>query len=332
MFLCASFLSACATAPDNQVFLKDVFDNPRVISVPFIAQESGLILLTDVQMGEQSLTLLLDTGATRSAIFQETFDGLGTGLAIDRSVNIHGMSNVMQRDITIVPSFNLGDVEFTNTDFVILPDRAKNSLLRQSQTVMDGLIGMDILSNYTVYLSRSQSELKLIPKDIYVRPPRNWSNIELTENPFIDDDRGLHFYQVDVLDDDIPTLFDSGAEINVMNWNDIRHRKLKKLRRSLRKEWEIQGAVGSFRPVGKVRMNWVKAGEVVWADKDIIFMDLDSLDILGADESSFLVAGFNLLDNDEILIDFERNLLSVTIDSDRQRAQTLRGLGGGQTF
>ncbi len=332
VIFCMAFLSACSTIAGNHVFLKDILENPRVITVPFQMQESGLILLEGVVVGEQSMTLLLDTGATRSAIFQKTFDGLEVDLSIDRTVNIHGMSNVVRRDVTIIPSLNMGGVEFANVDFVILPDRAKNNLLRQSQTPMDGLIGMDVLSDYTLYLSRRGAELKLIPKDIVVRAPRNWSKIALTENPFIDDDRGLHFFTVDMLNDDIPTLFDSGAEINVMSWNDLRHRKLKTLYKTLRQDWEIQGAVGSFRPIGKVRLDFIRAGDVTWEEKDIIFMELGSLDILGADDSSFLVAGFNLIDNDEVLIDFERNVLSVTTKRNREVGPSLRALGEAQTF
>ncbi len=331
LLLCC-FLSACSTLPNNQILLNDVLKDPRVMSLTFAKESSGLILLDNVQLGDTKLRLLLDTGATRSAIFEKHINRLNLESAPRRVVNVYGLAGVAQRDIVTVPVLQMGSQIFTDVDFVILPDRAKQTVFRQTDVAMDGLIGMDVLDDYTLHISRETSQITFIPKDISIRIPRSLSKIDLQENPFIDDDRGLHFFKIEILGDEVATLFDTGAEINVMNWNDVRSRRLKAWYRDTRQNWEVQGAVGVFDPKLKIRMSSLGSGPVTWREKDFIVMDVPSLDILGIGEATFMVAGFNLLEHDEILIDFERNVLAVKTSRRHNFNQTLRALENTQEF
>lgn len=329
-FIGMCFLSACSTLPDSQILLDDVIDDPRSISLTFTKEDSGLILLDSVILNQTPMTLLIDTGATRSAIFERHVSTLNLESATKRTVNVYGLAGVAQRDIVNVPTLQLGAKIFENVDFVILPDRAKQNIFRQSDLAMDGLIGMDVLKDYALHISRETSRITFIPKDISVRVPRSMSKIELEPNPFAEDDRGLHFFRTEILGEDVVTLFDTGAEINVMNWNDVKPRRLRSWYRKTRDAWKVQGAIGTFDPKLKIRMKSLGSGLVTWYKKDFIVMDVPSLDILGIGEDSFMVAGFNLLNHEEIFIDFERDILAVKTPRNQDYDPSLRALENAQ--
>jgi predicted aspartyl protease len=301
----------CSTLPQNQISLIEALDTPDVLTFPFSKDDNGLILLDDVLVGDQKLRLLLDTGATRSAIFERNMKALDLADAPRRTVNVYGLAGKAERDLITVPVVTLGQTKFLNLDFVVLPDRAKASVFRQGDVKMDGIMGMDILGDYSLYVSRHNATITFIPKETDVRLPRSLLKVELVTNPFVEEDRGLHFFQTEILGENVTTLLDTGAEINVMNWNDVKSRDLRKWYKRTRETWEVAGAVGTFDPKLRIRMDSLGSGPVTWYNKDFIVMDIPSLEILGIGEDSFMVVGFNLLNHEEVFIDFERNVLAL---------------------
>jgi len=110
---------------------------------------------------------------------------------------------------------------------------------------------------------------------------------------------------------------DTGAEFSVMNWNSAQYSELKSIKRRLRKEWELQGAIGTFQPISKVTLGRFRSGQKFWDHKDFLVMNFSSLDVLGVSDDPFVIVGMNLFKDDAFFIDFERNFMFIAAHSSK---------------
>lgn len=306
--LALSLFSACATTSDKTYTLEQALEKNVAISIPIRVSDRGLIVLEDIKIDGHPVDMVLDTGATQSAIFEASLNRLDTKMLSYGETMVHGMMQSKQHDIVTLKKLEVGPLQFLTKPMVILDNR---DLGFSDVVEYEGLIGMDVLANYKVYISPKAGELRLIPNRADVLIPYYWDKVELIENPFLDDNRSLHFIELRVDGRKTPALMDTGSEFSAMNWNSASYTQVKYIRRRLRKDWELQGASGTFEPVAKVKLKRVRSGQKFWENKDFIIMDFESLDILGAEDEPFIIVGMNLLAEETFVLDFENNILAI---------------------
>ena len=299
---------ACQTVPDGPLTLEQALEEKLAITLPLRVSEEGLLIVENVQINGESLEFVLDTGATRSAIFQKSLEKIDLNLVAKDETMVHGMIESQKRLIVNIPNISLGSLQLQRLPLVILDTPVSYLGDRKSY---DGLIGMDILINYHVIIAPSEGALKLIPneKDIYV--PSSWSRIDLVPNPFLEDNRALHFFYLRVAGRRTPALIDTGSEFSILNWPAAQYSQVRQIRRRLKKDWEMQGAVGTFKPTAKITLERFRGGQKFWENNNFIIMDFESLDILGVNEQPFIIAGMNLFSGETIFMDFKANVLAI---------------------
>lgn len=303
-----SCLSACATLPVEPLTIEDALNSDVAISVPIKITEKGLIVIKGVSVEGQSLDMVLDTGATQSAIFESALRRLNIESTSERRTMVHGMLQSAERRVLSIDELEIGSLSFLNKNMVILND---HQLDDRTKPIHDGLIGMDILAGYKLYISPEAGELRLIPNITLISIPYSWQRIELVSNPFQDDNRTLNFMYIRIAGRNTPTLLDTGAEFSAMNWPAASFSQAKAIRRRLRENWELQGAIGLFKPIAKLKIERLRGGQMFWEHKDFIVMDLESLNVLGIAEQPFMIAGMNLFREETFLIDFENNFVAI---------------------
>ena len=325
----AVLLASCQTLPDKPLMLEDALKANVAVTLPMRVSEKGLLILENVEIDGASLNFVLDTGATQSAIFKGSLDRAGLKFTAQEERMVHGMIESQNRRIVTLPQVTIGPLQYTQKQVIVL-DNPKSGFAETEN--YDGLIGMDILSDYNLLISPSSQELKLIPKEQEIYVPGYWSRIELTQNPFQADGRNLHFLQLRIAGRRTTALLDTGSEFSLLNWSAARFSQVKLIRRRLERDWQMQGAVGVFKPQIKIRLRHFRGGQKFWEDKDFIVMDFESLDILGVADQPFIIAGMNLFTGETIFIDFERNFLAiesgVTEDDPYWEERHQRRLGG----
>lgn len=305
-------LTACATPSNDSLTLKDALGGDKAIPIPMRMTEKGLIVVEGIKIDGRPLDMVLDTGATQSAIFQSALNRLNLNLSSDSDTMVHGMVQSKSRRIVNIPKLEIGPLQYLNKPMVVLDDREPDF---QKLDIYDGLIGMDILSKYQVYISPKENELRFISNETPVFVSYFWPRIFLKENPFRLDGRALHFMEIRVDGRNTAAMLDTGAEFSAMNWSAASYAQAKPIKKRLRKEWELQGAVGVFRPRAKVMLERIRGGQIYWDDKEFLVMDFDSLDILGIDNKPFIIAGMNLFAKETIFIDFDRDFLTIIPES-----------------
>lgn len=302
------FLSACVTKLSDPISLEEALSSNVAISVPIRFTEKGVIVIKGVKVQNQSLDMVLDTGATQSAIFETALQRLNIETVSDNSTMVHGMLESAERHVLTLTQLEIGPVLLLNKPIVVLDDR--NSDFVNVETY-DGLIGMDVLSDYQLYVSTETRELRFIPKENVISVPASWARIDIVPNPFQLDNRSLNFIYARIAGRNTPALLDTGAEFSAMNWPAASYSQARPIRKQLREKWELQGAVGTFEPIAKLRLERFRGGQMFWTNKEFIVMDLESLDVLGVEEKPFMIAGMNLFNEETFFIDFERGFIAI---------------------
>jgi len=304
----AALFNACATPPEYRYTLAQALDENKAISVPMRVTEKGLIVIEGVSVGGHPLDMVLDTGATQSAIFRSAQKRSDLIFSPEKDTMVHGMIQSKFRRVVNVPKIEVGPLVFLNTAIVVLDDREPDF---RTLDIYDGIIGMDILSKYQLYVSPAKNELRFISNESPVFVSYFWPRIYLKENPFLNDDRALHFVELRVAGRNTAAMLDTGAEFSAMNWPAASFAQAKAIRKNLRKQWELQGAIGVFQPTARVKLERLRGGQIFWDDIEFVIIDFESLDVLGIQNQPFIIAGMNLFKDESVFIDFERNFLTI---------------------
>jgi len=287
-----------------------------VISVPYRIYGKSVFILDLKSHEGKTLPFMVDTGATRSALFKSTVKKLDLVAEEDTTINIHGMMQNGRRPVVKVPALALDDLILSDLKMAVLDDRegVAESLINPA-----GLIGMDVLSDYRVFVDADLQTFNLIPKSL-ARPqiPTHWENVQLYKNPFkeVPDNHDLHFMEIRLGNKLLPALLDTGSEFSLMNWSVAVYPQLKRARRKLYETWLIEGALGTFDPMYKIKAQDFRSGQKYWDSKEFIVMNFDGLDILGVSEQPFLIAGSNLFSDQTFYMDFEDNIIRFKNDRD----------------
>ncbi len=287
-------------------------NNDRVHSLPFEVVGAGLFVI-DVQLNNgQPEKFLIDTGATKSAVFQELANEYQLVGFEDSKVVIHGMTAKGTKPRTTIKNLRIASLELSEFEVVILGQREKfgEEIYRP-----DGIIGMDVLSDYRIYVDAELLLLHLIPRSLPpLNFPSNWRLIQLKPNPYSEVNYGLNFIELRIGNRLVPALLDTGSEFNIINWDSLHFPQLKAMRKRMREDWLIKGAIGEFDPVSQIKVENFRGGQKWWEERIFYVMNFDNLDILGIEQNPFVIAGGNLLAGNSFYLDFETQMLLIKPD------------------
>lgn len=307
-------LTACQTLDDGPIVLDTIQSRQDVITVPYTLMDSGLILLP-VRLSEKSTDidyLIMDTGATRSALYRKKVRALELEQVGNAPVQLFGMVETGMFPEVTIPFFKMGTMQRKNLSVLSINNRDFDA---GTTPLPVGLIGMDILKDYRIYFDPMTQLISFIP--LSVPAPEfgvEWDKIEIVKNPYTDRDWGLGFIKMRFTGALIPALIDTGSEFNIMNWKAVRSPRLNAMRRRMRDSWELQGAVGKFDPTLKAKVGSFRAGQKFWKDREFIVMGFDSLHVLSANENPFVIAGVDLFVKSPFWLDLKAGQLLIKTD------------------
>ncbi|MGJ8563974.1 MAG: aspartyl protease family protein [Alphaproteobacteria bacterium] len=322
--LSAFWLAGCTSTPSDSAVsqsLSDVLEGDEILSLPYRVYGNGVYMLSMTDASGRTLSYAVDTGATQSALYRSTLKKLNLDAGGTGKITVHGMSQNGARPVVTVPELYLGSKKLSNVRMAILEDRV-DPLGQTSRP--SGLIGMDILSEFRLFVDAENQVFNLIPKSLPApRVPASWPRVQLIKNPYKIDTHNLHFIEIRVGNHLIPALLDTGSEENLMNWSVEKFPQLRKARKRLRETWEIEGAVGTFAPQYLITTKNMRSGQKYWGDSQFLVTDFTGLDILGIVDKPFLIAGSALLSKETYYIDFAEDVIRFKPTLQERRARTL---------
>lgn len=311
----------CSTQPIN---LRMAQENAGTLTLPLISNSEGLFQL-DVQVnGQGPYRFILDTGATKSVIFSSLRRELQLTETKGR-ITIHGLTGSGERDLVTLTTFSIASLDFDNLEVIVLENR-------RDDTTVKGIIGLDILRQFTLFFNTEEHTLSLIPAAHFnPRAFLKWDRLSMIDNPYGSYNSGLIFVNVQTSNNSFPGLIDTGSVTTLINWKAALLRsEVKRRLRKLREEWVLEGAIGEFKPRQLARYSSIRIGRHIFTKPIVLILDFTSLDIIGAKDNPFMVIGADLLYTRNFVIDFSSNRLFMQ-NPEKEEANLGSRIPGYQT-
>ncbi|MCI5045186.1 MAG: aspartyl protease family protein [Aquisalinus sp.] len=276
-----------------------------VTTVPYQLGESGVFEM-DVFLNDTGPhTMLIDTGATISSLYSDTTRKLEIEALTGENIIVHGLSQSSLQPVVRPENLRIGNILRSDLRMAVLPQP-------QDGFVPAGVLGMDILGDYTAVFDNDTKMLSFFKSEtISDYPFGGWQQLSLSKNPYSERDFNLFFLTVRIGNNTVPAIFDLGASFSLMNWAAANSPEVRLLRRQLRDQWEVNGAIGSFKPSVRVTFDFLRSNRYTWENWTVFVTDLEPLEVMGGDGQPLMVAGADMFRDTSFAMDFKRGLIFI---------------------
>ena len=272
-------------------------------TVRFERLTNGQYVINTHVNGQGPFRFMIDTGASRTSIFEKTSEQLGLANSGHAERSISGMISTELRPVIQVESLSFANVKFKQHDIIILEDWPKTGTPHQQ---IDGILGMDVLNNLILSVTHKDGHLKIRQNGkVSQRSVRRWAKFSFEANPYPGKDYGLMFTNTKVGQLYIPTMFDTGSGFTALSWNIVEGGKLGKEKRRLKEEWVVQGAVGDFKPTMRIVLDKFIVDGLIFRRQTLLVMDFDKLPINGYGQYPMVIVGVDVLGDYDFILDLK---------------------------
>jgi predicted aspartyl protease len=246
----------------------------------------------------------IDTGASISVIYKDATAKLGIDPIPGIQVNVLGMTGSGIYPLGRVDEIRVGSERWNN---------ARVALLSNTEPLadrIDGILGVDFLSQYAVLYSQRERALHLYPKKVVADTAYDgWDRIALRHLRVGDGNVAVFVFDMRIDTERIPTVFDLGATVNLMNQPAAR--ALDVLVRRPRSTPEVHGVSGSTEILAELHVWRLRINNSLWRKKIFLVGEFPVFEALGLSRRPAAIAGSDLFGSRDFIIDFARQRLLV---------------------
>jgi hypothetical protein len=244
----------------------------------------------------------LDTAASRSMMFEHLRARLGLAATDDKPLIVYGMQNVGTAAPIVANELRLSTETIRSLSMGVLPDDSDPA---------DGLLGMDVLSNYLIVLDRKRMRLKLLPTDGGEGAEfRSWPALSLTRRPVKDTAASLWLMRASIGGVSIPSLLDMGSGMTIINWSAAEQLGLKRM--YFPKDGvpqKLRDALGTVEPVVFAQGLTIWLGGRVFTNQTVLVANVNVFRYFHLDTGPAAIMGSGLLKDNSLAFDFARQKL-----------------------
>ena len=267
---------------------------PRYVA-PTTRDRIGRIWAPVLINGQGPYRLVLDTGASRSAITSRVAERLGVPIMAD-AVRLRGVTGTSIVSAVKVDTLEFGELQVEGTRLPIVADAFGGA---------DGVLGGEGLGDKRIVIEFRNDRVSIARS--HRQPPRpGYSVVPFKHSP----QRGM---RVDAVVGRIRAIavIDTGAQVTVGN---LALRRALARSRGQRDEFEdaIIGVTEDIQKATKVRIPGIVAGDLIVRNADIMFSDLHIFEHWKLTSEPALLIGMDVLGVlDTLIIDYRRNELQI---------------------
>jgi len=267
---------------------------PRYVA-PNTRDSIGRIWAPVLINGKGPYRLVLDTGASRSAVIQRVVDDAGLPLR-DKPVKLRGVTGSAIVAAVRADTLAFGDLVVENVTLPVVADAFGGA---------DGVLGGEGMADKRIEIQFLRDRIS-IARSRRAPVPAGFSVVPFEHSP----NRGMRV-QVMVGPVAATALIDTGAQVTVGN---LALREALARRRNEKDVFEaaIIGVTEDIQTATRVRIPGIVAGELIVRNAEIMFSDLHILDHWRLNSKPTLIIGMDVLGSlDTLVIDYRRNELQV---------------------
>jgi len=297
-----------AAQPDNVVSgAVTVADDPELQEIVVHAPEPRYVAPTNrdrigrvwvpVYINEKGpYRLVLDSGATRSAVIDRVATELNVPADRSRSVMLRGVTgSAIARAIT-VDSISVGDLYVGPSTVPIVVDAFGGA---------EGLLGTDGMRDKRIFID-FRNDFINISKSRNRRAASGFNTV-----PFLKDDLNLLIVEATVGNLPVRAIIDTGAQASVGNLA-LRTALRRQVERNSRGEDIVTGATGATQTGIGARISPITLGDLAIHDAHITFGDMHIFDLWKMNDKPAILIGMDILGLlDTLVIDYRRMELHI---------------------
>ncbi len=303
-------LSVAALGQAAQAHPLNAFE--PVDSIPYRLAYQGWITVDATVNGVSGNDFIVDSGATITLVFanlaaRQSFEPVG-----GKEITVLGLSGVKQ-----LPAYHLGDFTFGQTRLtdhvgVVLPDWGP------PDTSPQGLIGLDLLRRYTVFVdARTRSIVLYDPTTTTAKlNERGWVRAALSAR-FIGD-QVIPVYEtiISVGNKKIPCVVDLGASGTIFNQPAYKQMisGIQVNRDGLRGAAyasRLNDVLGNSSRGASFRISQLNIGRAKWRNRVFVVYNAEVFKVFQADRRPYCLLGMDLLANRSFIFDFSNEHLYI---------------------
>jgi len=283
---------AAPAAPVEEVVVES--PEPRYVA-PTTRDRIGRIWAPVVVNGQGPYRLVLDTGASRSALVQRVIDDLG--LPVEPSaVRLRGVTGTAIASAVRIEKMEFGELVVENTRVPIVADAFGGA---------DGVLGGDGLDNKRITIEFRRDRISIMRSHRQPAPPGH-AVVPFRYSP----ERGMRV-PVQVGPVKAIGLIDTGAQVTVGN---LALREALSKRRGQRDQYDdvVIGITEDIQTATLVRIPSITAGQMIVRNAPVRFSDLHIFDHWKLTSQPALLIGMDVLGAlDTLVIDYSRSELQL---------------------
>jgi len=267
---------------------------PRYVA-PNTRDSIGRIWAPVLINGKGPYRLVLDTGASRSAVIQRVVDDAGLPLR-DKPVKLRGVTGAAIVPAVRADTLAFGDLVIENATLPVVADAFGGA---------DGVLGGEGMADKRIEIQFLRDRIS-IARSRRAPVPAGFSVVPFEHSP----NRGMRV-QVMVGPVAATALIDTGAQVTVGN---LALREALARRRNEKDVFDVGiiGVTEDIQTATRVRIPGIVAGELIVRNAEILFSDLHILDHWRLNSKPVLIIGMDVLGSlDTLVIDYRRNELQV---------------------
>ncbi len=272
--------------------------------VPRRISDTGHIIVETRLNGLGPFHFAIDTGASISVIYERTRAEVGIEPDPGIRVNVLGMTGSGVFPLGRLAEIRVGEEPWNNARVAILP----NTTSMSART--DGILGVDFLSRYAVLYSHQERVLRLYPEEFVADDAyRGWDRVPLRRMRVGDGNVSVFVFDMHIGAERIPTVFDLGATVNVMNRHAATALNIP-VRRP-RSRPDVQGVSGSTEVLAELRVWRLRIDNSLWKDTTFLVGEFPVFEAFDLGRQPAAIAGVDLFGRRDFIIDFARQRLLV---------------------
>ncbi|HHI88569.1 MAG TPA: hypothetical protein ENK01_01330 [Hellea balneolensis] len=300
------FLGLCLTC-FSTAFASTDQPEPFGQTVPFENLPGGQYAI-DLQInGQGPFKFMIDSAATRTAIFTRTLKKLHLQTNQGAPAFINGMTSSRYRPSARVKEISFAGHSFLNHDIIILQDRKDMENVK-----FDGILGIDLMAEMTFWFNHQNQNVSILKNASLPRTKlRHWKKLNLKRTPYSGKDYGLYFIRTRIAGRWVPTMLDTGANFTAMNWKSVKGTVIENELRRLREDWVVNGSVGVFKPRQTVLIKTIKIDKIHLKNHYFLIMNFDNLPVNHYGKYPLIIAGMDILGGRDFILDFPKRRLFI---------------------
>lgn len=282
-----------------------VLDHGGAVAViPHRVSNFGNIVVEATINGRGPFRLAIDTGASISVVYDKARARAGIEPTRGLRVHVHGLTGAGLFPVGDVATIGVGSESWANARVALLPGRTP------AAAGIDGILGIDFLSRYAVWYSHGERVLRLYPKEaVAQRDYLGWSPISLHELRIRDAGAAVYVFYMHIDSESIPTLFDLGAAVNLMNRRAARALDVAVRRAPDRAD--VYGVTGRAEVLTRLRVWKLRIGDSVWHNRTFMVGEFPVFEALDLHRQPAAIVGTDFFGQRDFIIDFSRKRLLV---------------------